>query len=70
MWNDDDLPVDSIVHGDHDEAGYPKTNRTGYDGIRFVHNEYTLVDVLRLPLQRFARRVPAEENWRERYEGR
>lgn len=58
-WN---LPVDSTVHGDHDETRYPKANRTGNDGIRFVHNKYTLVGVQALPIQRLFGRVPAEKN--------
>lgn len=62
------LPVDSTVHSDHNETRYPKTNRTGNDGIRFIYNKYTLVGMFQLPFQRFARCVPTEKNWCERYE--
>lgn len=63
------LPIDAIVHGNHNDARYPEADRTGDDGVRLIHYEHTALGMIGHPVQVALGRVPAEEYRGEGDEG-
>lgn len=63
------LPINAAVHGDHDDARDPETDRTGDDGVGLVYDEHARLRMLRDKVQVLLRGIPAEEDGREGDEG-
>lgn len=59
------LPVDLIIHGNHDDPRYPEADTGTDDCIRFVDMEHTNVRVLFPKLEVFPGGVPASEDRQE-----
>lgn len=64
-----DILKDAPVHNQHDDARYPEAHWTGDESVGLVDHKRALIRMQRDLAQMLRRRVPAQENGRERDEG-
>lgn len=69
-WQGKYLLEDAVVHRNHDDSGDPEAYWTRHHRINLIDDEDALVGILLQPLQMIVRRVPPEEDGRERNESR